>query len=88
MEIAVVPVCGLFETHLTVADLQRSMTFFGKIPGLQLAEVFEDRKVAFYWNHSNLHAGSFRSKSFRQTHRVRIRRARSPCIAQEPGKVL
>ena len=40
---------GLFETHLTVADLQRSMRFFGDILGLELAEVFPERRVAFYW---------------------------------------
>jgi lactoylglutathione lyase len=42
-----VPVRGLFETHLTVADLQRSMTFFGEVLGLELAQVFPERKVAF-----------------------------------------
>lgn len=40
---------GLFETHLTVRDLQRSMTFFGQTLGLELAEVFWERRVAFYW---------------------------------------
>jgi lactoylglutathione lyase len=40
---------ALFETHLTVADLQRSMVFFGGTLGLTLAEVYWDRKVAFYW---------------------------------------
>ena len=40
---------ALFETHLTVADLQRSMFFFGGALGLTFAEVFWDRKVAFYW---------------------------------------
>lgn len=44
-----VPVHDLFETHLTVADLQRSMTFFGEVLGLELAAVFWERKVAFYW---------------------------------------
>ena len=44
-----VPVHGLFESHLTVAGLQRSMNFFSQIPGLELAEVFWDRRVAFYW---------------------------------------
>lgn len=49
MEVSVVHVRDLFETHLTVADLQRSMTFFSEILGLELAEVFWDRKAAFYW---------------------------------------
>ncbi len=44
-----VPVRDLFETHLTVVDLQRSMAFFGQVLGLELAEVFPERKVAFYW---------------------------------------
>ena len=44
-----VPVRDLFETHLTVTDLQRSMTFFDQVLGLELAEVFWERKVAFYW---------------------------------------
>ena len=44
-----VPVRDLFETHLTVVDLQRSMTFFGQVLGLELAEVFPERRVAFYW---------------------------------------
>ncbi|MGA3075390.1 MAG: VOC family protein [Bryobacteraceae bacterium] len=45
----IVPINGLFETHLTVAALQLSMDFYGGILGLQLARVFPERKVAFYW---------------------------------------
>ena len=44
-----ISVCDLFESHLTVANLERSMTFFNHILGLELAEVFLDRRVAFYW---------------------------------------
>jgi lactoylglutathione lyase len=44
-----VPLRDLFETHLTVTDLQRSMTFFGDILELELAQVFPERKAAFYW---------------------------------------
>ena len=44
-----IPVHDLFESHLNVADLQRSMGFFGQTLGLVLAEVFWDRRVAFYW---------------------------------------
>jgi len=44
-----VPIRDLFETHLTVLDLQRSMTFYGQVLGLELAKVFSERKVAFYW---------------------------------------
>jgi len=44
-----VPIRSLFESHLTVIDLRRSMTFFGQALGLELAEVFWERRVAFYW---------------------------------------
>jgi lactoylglutathione lyase len=44
-----VPILDLFESHLTVTDLQRSMTFFGQTLGLELAEVFWELRVAFYW---------------------------------------
>jgi lactoylglutathione lyase len=44
-----IPVSDLFESHLTVVDLQRSMTFFSQVLGLELAEVFLERRVAFYW---------------------------------------
>jgi lactoylglutathione lyase len=38
-----IPLCGLFETHLTVSDLQRSIAFYRDILGLQLA--LEDRNA-------------------------------------------
>jgi lactoylglutathione lyase len=44
-----IPITGLFETHLTVSDLRRSMEFFGGLLGLPLAKTFPERKVAFYW---------------------------------------
>jgi lactoylglutathione lyase len=44
-----IPVSDLFESHLTVTDLERSMSFFERILGLELAEVFRERRVAFYW---------------------------------------
>lgn len=43
------PIHDLFESHLAVANLQRSMTFFGETLGLELAAVFQDRRAAFYW---------------------------------------
>ncbi len=43
------PIHGLFESHLTVVDLQRSMAFYGETLGLELAHEFRDRRVAFYW---------------------------------------
>jgi len=45
----VIPIRSLFESHLTVSDLQRSMAFFGDKLGLKLAHVVPERKVAFYW---------------------------------------
>ena len=33
-----IPVHDLFESHLNVADLQRSMSFFGQTLGLELAQ--------------------------------------------------
>jgi lactoylglutathione lyase len=44
-----IPIRDLFEAHLSVSDLQRSMTFFGDVLGLELAQLFLERKVAFYW---------------------------------------
>jgi hypothetical protein len=44
-----IAVRDLFESHLNVADLQRSMSFFGQTLGLELAEVIWNRRVAFYW---------------------------------------
>src|SRR5262249_41371286 len=46
---SVIPIHDLFETHLTVADLERSMSFYGGTLGLKLAQVFPERKAAFYW---------------------------------------
>jgi lactoylglutathione lyase len=44
-----IPIRDLFETHLTVSNLQRAMEFYGDKLGLKLAHVFPERKVAFYW---------------------------------------
>jgi lactoylglutathione lyase len=43
------PIRDLFEAHLTVGDLERSMAFFGDTLGLKLARVFPDRRAAFFW---------------------------------------
>ena len=40
---------GLFETHINVADLERSMRFYEDVLGLELGEYEEGRRVAFYW---------------------------------------
>ena len=44
-----VPVYGLFETHLTVSNLQRSIRFYRDIVGLQLAVEASERNAAFFW---------------------------------------
>src|SRR5580765_2737768 len=44
-----VPVRDLFEGHLTVSDLSRSMAIFGDVLGLELAHLVPQRRVAFYW---------------------------------------
>jgi lactoylglutathione lyase len=44
-----VPVAGLFETHLTVSDLDRSVAFYRDIVGLPLALEVPDRGAAFFW---------------------------------------
>lgn len=42
-------ILGLYETHLTVSDLQRSIGFYRDILKLELATVIESRRVAFFW---------------------------------------
>jgi catechol 2,3-dioxygenase-like lactoylglutathione lyase family enzyme len=44
-----IPIQNLFESHLTVVDLRRSMAFYGEMLGLELAHVVDERKAAFYW---------------------------------------
>lgn len=40
---------GLFETHLTVSDLGRSIAFWRDVVGLPLAFDLPERGVAFFW---------------------------------------
>lgn len=44
-----VQVTGLFETHLTVSDLGKSITFYRDVVGLPLALEVPDRGAAFFW---------------------------------------
>jgi len=44
-----VPVRGLFETHLTVADLERSVAFYRDVIRLPLALEIPERNAAFFW---------------------------------------
>ena len=43
------PVRGLFETHLTVRDVQRSVAFYRDVVGLPLALDLPERNAAFMW---------------------------------------
>ena len=44
-----VPARGLFETHLTVTDLGRSIAFYRDVVGLELAWEVDERGAAFFW---------------------------------------
>lgn len=44
-----IPIRRLFETHLTVSDLQRSIGFYRDVVGLRLAFEASERNVAFLW---------------------------------------
>ena len=62
---AYTPVQELFETHLTVSNLQRSINFYQYIVGLQLALEVSEHNAAFFWignsKHSMLGLWSFGS---------------------------
>jgi lactoylglutathione lyase len=45
----IVPIRGLFEAHLTVSDLDRSIKFYRDVLGLPLAQIIPERNVAFFW---------------------------------------
>ena len=44
-----VPIQALFEAHLNVSSLQRSIAFYTSVLGMELAAEFPERKVAFVW---------------------------------------
>jgi lactoylglutathione lyase len=44
-----IPVSGLYESHLTVADLDRSIAFYRDVVGLELAHTVPARHAAFFW---------------------------------------
>ena len=48
-ETKLIPVEYLFEGHLTVTDLDRAIAFYKDVLGLPLAEVFPERRIAFFW---------------------------------------
>lgn len=43
------PINGLFEAHLTVSDLERSIAFYRDVLGLELAHRVPARSAAFFW---------------------------------------
>lgn len=45
----IVPIQSLYEAHLTVRDLDRSIAFYRDVLGLPLAHVLPARNVAFFW---------------------------------------
>ncbi|HYO06869.1 MAG TPA: VOC family protein [Phototrophicaceae bacterium] len=51
-----VPVQGLFETHLTVRDLKRSITFYKDVIGLELGLEVPERNCAFFWIGESKHS--------------------------------
>jgi lactoylglutathione lyase len=44
-----IPIERLFETHITVSDLQRSINFYRDVVGLELGLVQPERPAAFFW---------------------------------------
>jgi lactoylglutathione lyase len=48
-EPTLIPIVDLFEAHLTVTNLNRAIAFYTDKLALQLAQVFPERKVAFFW---------------------------------------
>lgn len=44
-----IPVSGLYESHLTVANLDRSIAFYRDVVELELAHVVPSRHAAFFW---------------------------------------
>jgi len=43
------PAHALFETHLDVGDLERSVTFYRDVVSLEFAYRLAERQVAFFW---------------------------------------
>jgi len=40
---------GLFETHIYVEDLERSIGFYSNVLGLKQCHYEEERRIAFFW---------------------------------------
>jgi lactoylglutathione lyase len=48
-DMSIIAAQDLFEAHLTVADLDRAITFYRDVVGLPLAFVTASRQAAFFW---------------------------------------
>lgn len=46
---AIVPIAGMFEAHLIVSDLDRSVAFYRDVLRLEVAHAVPDRRAAFLW---------------------------------------
>ncbi len=44
-----IPIEGLFEAHITVRDVQRSVAFYRDVVGLELGIAQPERPAAFFW---------------------------------------
>lgn len=44
-----IEIAGLYESHLTVSDLDRSIGFYRDVVGLEFAHRIPARNVAFFW---------------------------------------
>jgi lactoylglutathione lyase len=42
-------ITGLYETHLFVENLERSIDFYNNVLGLQKCSYVDERRVAFFW---------------------------------------
>jgi lactoylglutathione lyase len=42
-------ITGLYETHLYVENLERSIAFYNNVLGLELCSYTDERRVAFFW---------------------------------------
>lgn len=40
---------GLYETHLYVENLERSIDFYSNVLNLEQCDVFDERPVVFFW---------------------------------------
>ena len=70
----IVPIKRLFEAHLTVSDLDKSVAFYTDVVGLELAHRAPERHAAFFWiggpGHTMLGLWSIHSSPTRMVHHI------------------